>query len=152
MPNNSRAILFFDGVCNLCNTTVDFVLDRDRSGEILFSSLQSEFAKQFLGNKDVDTDDLFSVIFWRDGKLYFKSRAAMEIGKQMGGFWRLLAYMGHILPPFIRDALYDWVAKNRYKWFGQRETCRLAKPGEKARFLEKADDAPEDLPEEVQLA
>lgn len=138
-------IIFFDGVCSLCNSTVDFVMDRDRSGSIKFSSLQSDFAKQFLAQYDVDTEQLLSVIMYRDGKVYFKSRAAMEIGRQMGGIWRVLAYLGFILPPFIRDALYDWVAKNRYKWFGKRETCRMPTPNERDRFLEA-------VPDEVQLA
>ena len=124
-------IIFFDGVCNLCNGFVDFVIDRD-GGIHKFASLQGETAQKILGERAIVLD---SVILWSDGKILEKSSAALSIANEMGFPWALSGIFW-LVPRFLRDWVYDFVAKNRYRFFGKRETCRLPTPGEKARFLD----------------
>lgn len=128
-------VLYFDGVCTMCNSTVNFVMKHDHSRQIKFASLQSQTAAQNLPPLGVDNTLLESVVLVRNGRAYTLSSAVIQLGRQMGGIYRPLAYMGYILPPFIRDAIYKWVARNRYRWFGKKETCRMPTPEERARFL-----------------
>ena len=125
--------IFFDGVCNLCNGAINFVIDRDKKQRFNFSSLQSEAAEKILPNYLNEVDSI--ILVKKSGKIYCKSNAALEISKSLKGLWPAL-YAFKILPRFIRDIVYDWIAKNRYKWFGKRDTCRMPSPELKERFLE----------------
>ncbi len=132
---SDQAIVFFDGVCNFCNGTVNFVIDRDPKGIFRFASLQSEFAKQKLTPYDIDTSNLYSIILLKNDKVFHKSNAALEIARGMGGLWPLL-YIFKIIPAFLRNLIYDFIARNRYKWFGKLDACRIPTPDIKERFLD----------------
>lgn len=125
-------VIFFDGVCGLCNGFVDFILKIDKTQSFTFSPLQSDYAAQHLSQEDVR--DLTSVVYLKDGQKFTKSRAVIEILHDVGGVWKI-AVLGKILPENLRNKAYDMVASNRYKLFGKKETCRLPTPEERARFL-----------------
>jgi predicted DCC family thiol-disulfide oxidoreductase YuxK len=127
-------VILFDGVCNMCNTAVNFVIDHDSKAVFKFASLQSEQGKAIGRQYGIDTTQLESVVLIKDGKAYAKSDAALQIARQFDGLWSWL-YAFVIVPRFIRDSLYKWVANNRYKWFGKRESCRMPTKELKARFL-----------------
>ncbi len=127
-----KRIIFFDGVCNLCNGAVNFVIDRDPKGLFKLAPLQSEIATDYLDEGRISKLD--SIVLYEDGKIYEKSTAALRIAKELNGAWFLL-YAFIIIPPFIRNFLYNFIAKNRYKWFGKRETCRLPSQDIQDRFL-----------------
>lgn len=128
-------IILFDGVCNFCNSTINFMIDRDKKGIFKFAALQSEPGREILKKHNIFTlTDFDSVILEKDGKLYQKSDAALEIARSMDGLWKLL-YGFKILPKFIRDFVYDLVAKNRYRLMGKMDACRLPTPELRARFL-----------------
>lgn len=128
-------IILFDGVCNFCNSTINFLIDRDKKGIFKFAALQSEPGREILKKHNIFTlTDFDSVILEKDGKLYQKSDAALEIARNMDGLWKLL-YGFKILPKFIRDFVYDLVAKNRYRLMGKMDACRLPTPELRARFL-----------------
>lgn len=125
-------IIYFDGVCGLCNGFVDFMLKIDQEKKFHFSPLQSEYAQKHLPS--AMTADLKSVVY-SDGKnLYTKSEAVTKILMDRGGVWKIAA-LGKILPRFISDKAYDLVATNRYNLFGKKETCRIPTPEERARFV-----------------
>ena len=128
-------ILLFDGVCNLCNGAVNFIIDRDPKGHFKFAALQSDFGQEKLKELGFDQEDFDSLVLLSGGKVYKKSSAALRIAKKLSGLYPLL-FVFIIIPPFIRHALYDLIARNRYKWFGKRETCRMPTPELKARFVE----------------
>lgn len=125
-------VIFFDGVCGLCNGFVDFILKIDKRHEFLFSPLQSEFASKHLPEEF--TKDLKSVVYFHDGKILSRSEAVIKILSEIGGIWKL-AGIGKYLPQSIRDSAYDMVAHNRYKIFGRKETCRIPTPEERSRFV-----------------
>ena len=130
-----RTILFFDGVCNLCNSSVDLVMRKNRGQDIYFASLQSDFAARFLGAHGIRNTDLDTMIYYTKGKFYFRSSAVLQMTKKLrGGYPLLAAFLA--VPKLIRDGVYKWVAKNRYRFFGKRDTCRLPTPEEKKRFVE----------------
>lgn len=131
-----KPVLFFDGVCNFCNGSVNFILDKDKSGEIRFSALQTETAERLLKPHAVNPADLDSVVLLADGRVYTRSAAALETLRRMGGGWRVLGNVGLAIPRPLRDGVYRLIARNRYKWFGKRETCRLPTADERARFLD----------------
>jgi predicted DCC family thiol-disulfide oxidoreductase YuxK len=118
---NSPLILY-DGVCNLCNYSVRFVIKRDVKQIFKLASLQSEFGKKILAENRLDENSFSSFILVENGKLYFKSTAALKVVKKLNGPAKLL-YIFIIIPPFIRNFIYDIVAKNRYKWFGKSDVC-----------------------------
>ena len=130
-----KRIVFFDGVCNLCNSSVNFIIDRDSAGQFKFAPLQSDLAKRLLPNFEIDPTELESFVYMDDEKVYRRSRAALEIARRMNGAWPLL-YAFVVVPGFIRDAVYNLIAKNRYKWFGRQDTCRMPTPELSARFLD----------------
>lgn len=131
-----RSIILFDGVCNLCNSSVNFVLDRDKEKKFMFAALQSDIGKKLLLSHDINLPGNYdSVILIKDSKVYKKSAAALEIAKDLGGVWQLL-YIFKIIPSFVSNILYDLVANNRYRFFGKREVCRMPEPGVQERFLE----------------
>lgn len=127
-------MVLFDGVCNLCNGFVQFIIKRDPKARFRFGALQSEEARDMLQGTDVRPEDLSTVIYVRNGRVLTRSSAALHVLKDLGGAWAI-AYGFIIVPPFIRDAVYHWVARNRYKWFGQRESCMIPTPELRSRFL-----------------
>jgi predicted DCC family thiol-disulfide oxidoreductase YuxK len=129
-----QSIVFFDGVCNLCNSSIDFVIRHDSKDKFLVGALQDELSKQILSNFEVDPNYLDSIILLEDNQIYYKSTAALKIARNLSGITPLL-YPFIFLPKFLRDPVYDWIGRNRYKWFGKKSTCRLPTPAEKAKFL-----------------
>ena len=127
-------IVFFDGVCNLCNSSVNFLIDRDPQGRLSFCSLQSQFAIDALQGTDFNAKDLDSIIYLENGNFYHKSDAALRIARHLKGFWPILSLF-LFLPKFIRDGAYDIIAKNRYRWFGKEESCRMPQPHLAQRFI-----------------
>lgn len=131
-PQNKN-IIFFDGVCGLCNKFVDFILSIDDDNKFIFSPLQGEFSKKNLPEKY--TKEMKSVILLKNnGDLYTQSDAAIEILSEIGGVWKL-AKVANILPPGLRDKAYDLISQNRYRIFGKRESCRLPVGDEKNKFI-----------------
>ncbi|MFD2033357.1 thiol-disulfide oxidoreductase DCC family protein [Belliella marina] len=128
------SIVLFDGVCNLCNNAIDFIIRNDKNDNFKVGALQDEAVKKILSDYTIDEEYLDSLVLIQGDEVYYKSTAALKIGKELGGFWKLF-YVGMILPRSLRDSIYDWVAKNRYKWYGKKETCRLPTAEEKAKFL-----------------
>lgn len=127
-------IVLFDGVCNLCNTAVDLIIRNDKKGSFKVGALQDPKTKELLKDYAIDSDYLDSIILIRGDQVFYKSRAALEITKKLKGLWPLL-YVFIIVPNALRDPVYDWIARNRYRWYGKKETCRLPTPEERARFL-----------------
>ena len=132
--SKKNPILLFDGVCNLCNSAVQFVIKRDSKNILRFAALQSEVGQQLLTHFDLPKDDIFSVILVEDGNVFMRSSAALRMYKNMGGVWSLL-YFFIIVPRPLRDAVYNFIAKNRYKWFGEKESCMIPTPELQSRFL-----------------
>lgn len=129
-------VLLIDGVCNLCNGIVHFVIDRDPESKFKFAPLQSEFARVQLAalGRSGAGDALDTVVLIEDGVYYDKSSAAVRVARELEGPVRFVAW-ARVLPRAIRDALYDFVAKRRYRWFGKTEQCRVPTPELRARFL-----------------
>ena len=131
----NKSIILFDGVCNLCNNSVQFIIKRDKKQRFLFSSLQSDAAQDILLQFQLKNSDFDSIIFIENGKVYQKSTAILKISKYLSGIWKL-SYGFIIIPKFIRDTVYTFIAKNRYKWFGKRDVCMIPSKGLKLRFLD----------------
>ena len=127
-------VVYFDGVCNLCNSAVNFLIDQDTQGRLKFASLQSEAGKAVLHRSGLPEQDYDSFILVKDGQLFQKSEAVLEVVRLLGGGWSLL-YGFKIIPRAWRDWLYTKIAQNRYRWFGKRTQCRLPTPELRARFL-----------------
>jgi len=130
---NSNLILF-DGLCNFCNFWVNFIIDHDDKRYFKFASLQSDIAQRILIEKKIDELKIDSIILVVNDQVFSKSSAALQIAKKLNGFWKIL-YIFSVIPSPLRDLIYDFVAKNRYKWFGKRETCRVPSKDEQERFL-----------------
>lgn len=128
------AVILFDGVCNLCNGAVTFVIDRDPDGYFAFAPLQSETARAMLGPDDGLAGAPETIILVEDGRIYTHSAAALRIARRLSGAWPLL-YGLILVPKPVRDGVYRWVARNRYRWFGRADSCRLPTPEEARRFL-----------------
>ena len=126
--------ILFDGVCNFCNASINFIIDRDSKGIFKFAALQSEIGQEFLKRNGLKQDTFDSVILEKSGIIYQKSDAALEIARNLDGFWKIL-YVFKIIPFFLRNPIYDLVARNRYRIFGRTDACRLPTPALKARFL-----------------
>lgn len=130
-----RDVILFDGVCNLCNGAVDFILERDPAGHFAFASLQSGAGQEILAHYGLSTENFDSLVLVKDGKVYQKSRAALEIAARLKGAWPLLQVF-KLVPAFLRNGVYDFIGRNRYRFFGKRETCRFPTPEIRSRFLE----------------
>ena len=128
-----RKILFFDGVCGLCNWAVDFVLKRDVNRVFQFAPLQGDTARALLTPSDLN--DLNSMVLWVEGRAYRKTSAAVRILWQLGPVWQLVGTLIWLIPLPIRNLAYSLIARNRYSMFGKKESCRLPTPDERARFL-----------------
>lgn len=127
-------VLLFDGVCNLCNATVQFVVDRERDPCLRFAPLQSVEATTLLSDRGETDNNLNTVIFVEGDRCYRRSTAALRIARYLRWPWPLL-YVFILIPPFIRDAAYSCIANRRYRWFGKSESCRIPTPELRARFL-----------------
>lgn len=127
-------IILFDGVCNLCNTAIIFVIKRDSKDRFKFAALQSERGLELVKRYGINTEVIDSIILIEEGKAYVKSTAALKIARGLSGGWPLL-YGFVILPESLRNWVYDWIAKNRYKWFGKRESCMIPTPELLNKFL-----------------
>jgi predicted DCC family thiol-disulfide oxidoreductase YuxK len=135
MARQDSPVVLFDGVCNLCNGAVNFIIDRDPAARFRFAALQSTQAAELLAPLGRAPEaDPNSFILVEDGRLYERSTAALRVARRMGGAWKLF-YAFIIIPRPIRDAAYRFVAKNRYRWFGKAEACRMPTPELRARFL-----------------
>ncbi len=127
-------LLLFDGVCNLCNGFVQWVIVRDKKGIFKFAALQSETGQQELKKLGKNTETFDSVVLIAGSKVLTQSDAAIEVAAQLGGIWSLAPLL-RVFPRLLRNAVYNWVARNRYRWFGKREQCMLPRPEWKDRFL-----------------
>lgn len=132
--SDTNPILFFDGVCGLCNSVVDWVLRNDRRGVVRFSPLQGQTAQQRL--PDVDRERLDTVVFVEGDRITRRSTAIVRLLSHLGGIWTVLAWLLWLIPWPLRDVGYRAVSKLRYRLFGKKETCRLPTPDERARFLD----------------
>ncbi len=139
MDNSASPIILFDGVCNLCNASVQFVIERDPTAIFRFSALQSDFGRAILAKNGLYTEGslsaLNSIILLENDVVYDRSTAALRIAKRLSGGIQLMAVF-LIVPKFIRDFVYKIIAKNRYRWFGKQESCWLPTKELKARFLD----------------
>ena len=126
-------VVLFDGVCNLCNTSIDFIVRNEKENHLLFASLQSDVGQEILASQNVKhIPD--SIVYFTNGELHFKSEAVLTVAKHLNFPYSLLSLLGFI-PLAVRDIVYDWVAHNRYRIFGKKETCRVPTPAERKKFL-----------------
>ena len=128
-----KPILFFDGVCNLCNNSVQFIIKHDKKAVFRFASLQSEAWKRISKDGDVE-HNMDTVVLYHNGKFYTRSSAVVKSVSLLGGGWKLIN-IGYLIPSFLRNKLYDLIASKRYKWFGTG-SCMVPTPELKSRFLE----------------
>jgi predicted DCC family thiol-disulfide oxidoreductase YuxK len=134
MTSSTRSIVLFDGVCNLCNTSVNFLIDRDPEGRFVFGALQSEEGLAVLRKHGLPERYCDSIVLIEGSKVWAASDAVLEISRHMPGLWPVLRVF-RIVPKTIRDAVYKWIAAHRYEWFGKQESCRLPTPENRSRFL-----------------
>ena len=127
--------VFFDGVCNLCNRSVNFLISKDKKEVLKFASLQSEYAQNTIPKELLNRENLDTIIVYTDGKFYDRSKAVLKLCKVLGGGFYVFL-IGYLIPRFIRDGLYRFIANNRYRWFGTQSQCRVPTPDLKERFLE----------------
>ena len=132
---NQKPIILFDGVCNLCNRSVQFILKKDKRKKFLFATLQGTKGREILQKFSLPANYLNSFILADGEKIYTKSTAALRMLKILGRGWNLF-YMFIIIPPFIRDTVYNMIAKYRYKWFGKKDLCMVPGPEVRERFIE----------------
>ena len=134
-PDRSAAhpVVLFDGVCNLCNASVTFIIDRDPEALFRFAPLQSDVGRALVAECEVEGED--SIVLVEDGRCHVRSDAALRIARRLDGLWPLLGVL-LIVPRPLRDAVYRLIARNRYRWFGKQDACRLPTPDLRARFLE----------------
>lgn len=130
----TRAIILFDGICNLCSWSVQFIIDRDPSAYFQFASIQSLAGQQILAAHGHSVGEITSVVLIEDGALYLQSDAAMGIAQRLCGWWRL-AVLLEVIPRPLRDKAYQHIARNRYRWFGTRAECRFPTAALQDRFL-----------------
>lgn len=133
LPENP--LILFDGVCNLCNGFVQFIIRHDKKSKFRFASLQSPAAKNILEHFSVSADELKTLVLIDSGKIYFRSRAVLRIARQLDGIWKLSSVF-YIVPRFINDAVYNLVSETRYRIFGKRESCMTPSPENSSRFIE----------------
>ncbi|WP_343698091.1 thiol-disulfide oxidoreductase DCC family protein [Flavobacterium sp.] len=135
MTAENKKIILFDGVCNLCNGAVQFIIKHDKKDIFRFVALQSDLGKAICDYIGVDQTKIDSIILYNPGvAYYYKSSAVLEIGKDLGGVYSFFSAF-KILPENLRNYIYDYIAKNRYKWYGKKESCMIPTPELKAKFL-----------------
>lgn len=134
LPKDKKLILF-DGVCNLCDATVQFIIKHDKQDVFRFVALQSELGQEIVKYIGVDTSKTDSIILYEPGRAYYyKAEAAIRIAKELGGIYSLVGIFS-VLPNWFSNKIYDYVARNRYKWYGKKEQCMIPTPEMKAKFL-----------------
>jgi predicted DCC family thiol-disulfide oxidoreductase YuxK len=129
-----KQLILFDGVCNLCNTYVQFVIKKDSQNKFMFASLQSDMGQNVLKHFGLDTTEFKTLVLLQDKEIYTKSTGALRILKQLDGVWKF-SYIFLLIPAPIRDFFYSFVAANRYRFFGKKEYCMMPSPELKAKFL-----------------
>jgi predicted DCC family thiol-disulfide oxidoreductase YuxK len=130
----SESVILFDGICNLCNSSVQFVIRHDKEAKFKFASLQSDAGKSYLKAYRLSDTNLTSVVLIKNGKAYTKSTAALLVAKEISGMAKLL-YGFIIIPAFLRDIVYLTISRNRYRWFGEKDHCMVPTPDVQSRFL-----------------
>lgn len=129
-----KGIVLFDGVCNFCNASINFMIRNDRADYFRFLPLQSEKGKKIVERYHLDPENLQTVILLENGKIYTRSTAALRIARKLRGAWKLF-YAFVIVPPFLRDLVYNVIAKNRYRWWGKQDACMVPTPDVRKKFL-----------------
>lgn len=132
---DGNPIILFDGVCNFCSGVVNFIIERDTKGVFRFAPLQSDAGRRILEHFNIAGEEFDTFVLVEGEEAYIKSTAALRMCRLLGGFWKLL-YVFIAIPAPIRDAAYDYVARNRYRWFGKKEECMVPGPEVRRRFLE----------------
>ena len=127
-------VLLFDGVCNLCNASVQWVLKRDKNAVFRFAALQSATGRALLRSAGLSPENFDSVVLFDGGRVFTRSDAALEVAHRMGGFWSWLAVF-RVVPRPLRNGVYDWIARRRYRWFGKTESCMIPQPEWADRFV-----------------
>ncbi|HSQ66364.1 MAG TPA: thiol-disulfide oxidoreductase DCC family protein [Polyangiaceae bacterium] len=132
-----HSVVLFDGVCNLCSGAVRFIAERDPEGIFRFASLQSDVGRQLLRDHGVEPaeGEPDTIVLIDHGRAFERSTAALHIARRLGGPYRLLFVIGSLVPRFLRDLVYDFVARHRYRWFGKKDACMVPTPELRARFL-----------------
>lgn len=134
LPINKKLILF-DGVCNLCNSSVKYVIKHDKKNQFIFTALQSNIGQEIIKTHNINTSKIDSILLYTPEKgIDYKSTAALKIAQQLG-FPQNLMSVFFIIPVFIRNWVYDYIAKNRYKWYGKKDACMIPTPELKSKFL-----------------
>jgi predicted DCC family thiol-disulfide oxidoreductase YuxK len=134
LEEENSSIVLFDGVCNFCNSSVNFIIRHDKKKRYKFAALQSDIGRVLSEMNAIDQSKIDSIILVENGKVFVKSSAILRISKHLNYLYPL--FFGFvIIPKFIRDGVYDFIAKNRYKWFGKKETCMIPSPEIKSRFI-----------------
>jgi predicted DCC family thiol-disulfide oxidoreductase YuxK len=131
---SDESIILFDGVCNLCNGAVQFIIRRDPPGHFKFAALQSNAGEALLQQFQIKAGEAGTIILIEGAQYFTRSTAALRIAKRLRGLWPLV-YAAILVPPFLRNAVYDYIARNRYRWFGHRDQCMIPTPEMKKRFL-----------------
>ncbi len=135
IPEGKKLILF-DGVCNLCNSAIQYIIKKDKNNIYVFAALQSTVGEKFIQERNINTQDIDSIILVDpDVAYYIKSSAALHIAYEFGKSWKFLKIF-EFIPSKIRDLIYDFVAKNRYKWYGKKDACMIPTPELKSKFID----------------
>lgn len=135
LPENKKIILF-DGVCNLCDASVQFIIKNDKNDVFRFVAIQSELGQQIINYLGIDTSKTDSIILYEPKvAYYFKAEAALRIAKELKS-WHTVLYYFNFIPNWLKNSIYDFIAKNRYKWYGKKEACMIPTPELKAKFLQ----------------
>ena len=129
-------LILFDGICNLCESSVQFVIKHDKRARYRFASLQSDAAQRVLKEYAFDDEELGSILLVADGRVFKKSRAALRIAKRLDGGWPILYYLFSWIPTRLSDVVYDFIGNRRYKWFGKKDECWLPDEHLRKRFIE----------------
>ncbi len=134
LPKDKKIILF-DGVCNLCSSAVQYVIEHDKKDVFRFTALQSDLGQEILKHIGINPNEIDSIVMYEPGvAYYYKSTAAIEIARHFGGVFHF-GTIFKIMPRFLRDSIYDYVARNRYKWYGKKESCMIPTAELKSKFL-----------------
>ncbi|MFQ3246957.1 MAG: putative DCC family thiol-disulfide oxidoreductase YuxK [Arenicella sp.] len=135
LSNLPDRLVIFDGVCNFCNASSNFIIKRDPSAKFTFTTVQSELGVRLLSQLGIDSDDPNTFVLIKNSEVYLKSSAALEIAKELTGAWSLASYL-IVIPSVIRDSVYGLIARNRYALMGKRDTCMVPSAEVKARFID----------------
>jgi predicted DCC family thiol-disulfide oxidoreductase YuxK len=132
--NNHTSVILFDGVCNFCNSSVNFIIRHDKKDQFRFTPLQSKSGNELLKKYNIDNSTIDSIVLIENNKAYIKSTAVLHIVKHLNRLYPLF-YLFIIIPPVIRNGVYDFVARNRYKWFGKQAVCMIPSDEIKSKFI-----------------